>query len=402
MHIVQVTPYYAPAYAFGGVVRAVEGLTGALIRRGHAVTVLTTDALTPTSRHPGPLIDSLGGAQVIRVPNLSVWLRGRLNLSTPLRPKQYTAALAPADIVHLHELRTLEAQIVVPSAARAGVPVVLSPHGTLDRNTGRPMLKRLWDRWLTPRVARSIAAVIGLTDDEAADARALWRDLGLSPPLTFTVLNGIDPAEFAALDRAAAGAAFRQRYGIAPDAPVILFLGRLHPRKGVDVLVRAFHLLDDPAAHLAIAGPDEGMLTALRALAGGDARIHFTGYLDARARLEALAAADLFALPAVGEGLSLAALEALAAGVPAVLSPGCHLPQAAQAGAARIVGNDPDRLPEAAELAGALRDLLVDPGRRAQMRAAALRFIAEGYTWDAVGERMEAVYRQVRSAVPSA
>ncbi|MCS7070873.1 MAG: glycosyltransferase, partial [Anaerolinea sp.] len=138
MRIVQVTPYYAPAYAFGGVVRAVEGLTRALIQRGHTVTVLTTDALTPTTRYPGPSVEHLDGVQIIRVPNLSIWLRGRLNLSTPLHMRRCgDAAIAAADIVHLHELRTLEAQIAVPLAVRAGVPVVLSPHGTLDRRTGR-------------------------------------------------------------------------------------------------------------------------------------------------------------------------------------------------------------------------------------------------------------------------
>lgn len=401
MHIVQVTPYYAPAYAFGGVVRAVEGVTRSLIQRGHAVTVLTTDALTSTARHPGPLTETLDGARVIRARNASVALRGRLNLSTPFGLRQFTDVIAAADIVHLHELRTLEAQIVVPLAARSGVPIVLSPHGTLDRGTGRPMLKRLWDRWLTPRAARPIAAVIGLTDDETADALALWRDLGLPEPLTFTIPNGIDAAEFAALDGSNAGAAFRQRQAIADDAPVVLFLGRLHPRKGIDALVRAFHALAHPTAHLVIAGPDEGMRAALIALAADDARIHFTGYLDARARLEALAAADIFALPAVGEGLSLAALEALAAGVPAILSPGCHLPQAAEAGAALIAGDRADVPPPDAALTQALRDLLIDPERRARMSAAARRFIASGYTWDAVGERLESVYQQVRSAVSS-
>lgn len=401
MRIVQVTPYYAPAYVFGGVVRAVEGLTRSLIRRGHAVTVLTTDTLTPTARHPGPLTETLDGAQIIRARNLSVALRGRLNLSTPFGLRSFADVIAAADIVHLHELRTLEAQLVVPLAARSGVPIVLSPHGTLDRSTGRPMLKRLWDRWLTPRAARPIAAVIGLTDDETADALTLWRDLDLPAPLTFTVPNGIDAAEFAALDGSKVGVTFRQRHAIADDAPVVLFLGRLHPRKGIDALVRAFRALADPTAHLVIAGPDEGMQAALETLAADDARIHFTGYLDARARLEALAAADIFALPAVGEGLSLAALEALAAGVPAILSPGCHLPQAAEAGAALIAGDRADQIPPDAALTGALRDLLSDAARRARMSAAARRFIASGYTWDAVGERLESVYQQVRSAVSS-
>ena len=85
MHILHLTPYYAPAYAFGGVTRSVEGMTRALARRGHRVTVLTTDALDQTSRTDAPSDEMLNGVHVLRVRNLSPFLRGRLNLSTPYR-----------------------------------------------------------------------------------------------------------------------------------------------------------------------------------------------------------------------------------------------------------------------------------------------------------------------------
>jgi hypothetical protein len=83
MHILHVTSH-APAYAFGGVVRAVEGMARALERRGHRITVLTTDACNHDSRYNGPMQETMHGIEVFRVPNLSVWLRGRFNLSTPL------------------------------------------------------------------------------------------------------------------------------------------------------------------------------------------------------------------------------------------------------------------------------------------------------------------------------
>ena len=140
--------------------------------------------------------------------------------------------------------------------------------------------------------------------------------------------------------------AFRTRYGLG-DATVCLFMGRLHPRKGVEVLVRAFKQANIANTRLVIAGPDEGMLALLQAIK--DDRTIMTGYLDGQERLAALAAADIFCLPATGEGLSMAALEALAAGLPAILSPGCNLPEVAQYGAGLIVE------PQVEPLAAALR-----------------------------------------------
>ncbi len=384
MRILHLTPYYAPAYAFGGVTRAVEGLARALAARGHIVTVLTTDALSQSERFAGALDEVQDGVRVVRVRNRSAWLRGRLNLSTPLGMGQIAAdLLADADILHVHEFRTAENLLVTPTAARLGVPVALSPHGTLTLTTGRSALKSGWDRLLSPALARRFAAVIGLTAQEADEARAAWRSFGVDPArVRFAVVpNGVDPDEFADLP---GRDSFRARYGLG-DAPVCLFMGRLQARKGVDVLVRAFRQADVPGARLVIAGPDEGMLPVLQPLL--DERITLTGYLAGEDRLAALAAADVFCLPATGEGLSMAALEGLAAGLPAILSPGCNLPEAADAGAGLIVE------PQVEPLAAALHDLLTDPARRAAMGTAARALVRERFTWAAAAEQMEAVYR---------
>lgn len=117
-----------------------------------------------------------------------------------------------------------------------------------------------------------------------------------------------------------------------------------------------------------------------------DERMVMTGYLDGEERLKALAAADLFVLPATGEGLSMAVLEAMAASVPVLLSPGCNLPQVQPAGAGWIVEPDPS------ELAQALTQMLADPDRLQAMGAAARQFVAARYTWDKVAEQMEQVY----------
>ena len=386
MNLLHVTPYYAPAYPFGGVVRAVEGLAVALAARGHKLTVLTTDAGSRSGRVDAPAEEMRNGVRVIRLRNRAPKLRVSANLSTPAGLAGMARSLLPGmDLVHLHEFRTVEALQVTPEAVRAGVPIILSPHGTLTLETGRSFLKSRWDQLLSRRVADHLAAVVALTDAEAEDVRLLWARLGRTPPPLHIVPNGVNPADVTPSAPARAG--FRRRYELG-DAPVCLFLGRLHARKGVDVLAQAFLAANIPDTRLVIAGPDEGMQHGLEKL--GDPRIVLTGYLDADQRLAALAAADVFALPATGEGLSMAALEALAAGLPVILSPGCNLPEVEPAGAGLEVE------PALEPLTAALRLLLNDHELRMRMGAAARTLVESRFTWERVAEQMEAVYATLR------
>jgi len=391
VNLLHVIPYYAPAWAYGGSVRAATELTRALARAGHRVTVLTTDTISPSER-ASVLRETLDGVEVVRVRNLSNRLRGRLNLSTPrglAAAARTLIAERGIELMHCHELRTVENLRVVPVAEALDVPVVVSPHGTLPLSTGRPTLKRAWDRLLGGRLLPHFDAVIALTRDEAADARVLWAAQGVDIPV-YIVPNGVHLDEFAALPPRHVA---RARWNLG-EGPVVLFLGRLHERKGVQLLLPAFAgaLPHVPQARLLIAGPDEGMLAALQAQAralGLEERVVFTGLLTGPDRMAALAAADLFALPAEGEGFSMAVLEALACGLPVLLTPGCHFPEAAEAGAGVIV-------PRAVEpLREALIDLLGDADRRAAMGRAARALVESRYTWPQIVAQMEAAYAAV-------
>ncbi len=383
MHLLHITPYYAPAYAFGGVVSAVTGMTQALAARGHQVTVLTTDALDHYQRFQGNRDDVLSGVRVLRVPNLSVWLRGQLNLSTPWRMgRTAKSLLADIDVLHLHEFRTIENALIAPLAAHAHIPIVLSPHGTLIYATGRSTLKQTWDKLLSPPIAQQIQHVIGLTQQEVQDAKTLWQQFGHLDTTFSAIPNGVNAAEFASLPDANL---FRHRHTITDEA-IILFMGRLHARKGVDVLVQAFLAADLPDTTLVLAGPDEGMLPIIAPLLNN--KIIVTGYLNHQQRLEALAAASLFVLPAVGEGLPMAVLEAMAAGIPVLLSPGCHLPEVALAGAGMIVE------PEQNALQDALKTLLADKHHLSSMGQHAKNLIRQQFTWEKVATQLEDVYQQ--------
>ncbi len=389
MNVVFVLPYFAPAWGFGGVVRAAHGLSTALVARGHTITVITTDAGDNNARVlPAESIED--GVRVVRCRNRLPWLR-RVNLSSPAgMDRMLQDILSDADVLHVHELRTVENLIALAAARRFGVPVVLSPHGTLPYAAGRGGIKRGWD-WLFGRwMVRSVDHVLALTADEASEARSLWRRQGisLSESQVSIVSNGVDAESFAALPP---GKAFRERWDIPGDAGLVLFLGRLHERKGVHHLIDALALM--PETWLAVVGPDEGQLAALQAQAersGVRTRVFFAGLLTGQEKLAALAAADVLALPAVGEGLPMVVLEAMAAGLPVAVSDGCHLPEAIAAGAAVRLEPLTGRA-----IAAVLLPLLADPRRRQAMAEQGRKLIAGRYAWSQVAATVEDVYRQV-------
>lgn len=394
MRLLHIVPYYAPAWAYGGAVRAVTDLTRTLAAAGHTVHVLTTDTLSPTERI-AVRAETIDGVYVTRVPNRSNALRGKLNLSTPTGIGKTVRRLIDKhriEVVHCHELRTVENLRTVRIVKQAGLPLVVSPHGTLPVITGRGTVKRLWDRAFGRRLLPHFDRVIALTSNEAADARVIWAACGVPLPENKIAIvpNGVFLADFAHLPDPEP---FREQWNLG-SGPVVLFLGRLHERKGLHLLIPAFAeaVRDTPDARLLIAGPDEGMLDRLQVLVAQHdlaGRVIFTGMITGTDKLAALAAANLFALPAVGEGFSMAVLEAMACRLPVLLTPGCNFPDVVDAGAGLVTAR------EIAPLRDVLRDLLRDGNRRARMGQAARDLIEARFTWPQVVAQLETVYQDV-------
>lgn len=382
MHILHVSPYYAPAYSFGGVVSMLEGLVQAQVAQGHQVTVLTSDAFSLNEPYHGQLKTIRDGMTVIRCRNWVYPLR-RYNLDTPFSMRSVADNIMPdIDLVHLHEFRTVENLLVAPIAHKHKKPIVLSPHGTLTYTTGRSTLKSFWDLWLSPQITPYIQQVIALADSEKIDIQQTWQQFK-SEIETHVIPNGVNLAQYQNLPD---DKDFRQKYKL-DNAKIILFMGRLHQRKGVDVLAQAFHQANLHNTKLLLVGPDEGMQANIEAL--HDDNIIFTGFLAGNDRLKALASADVFVLPAIGEGLSMAVLEAMASGIPVLLSEGCNLPEAITAGAGQMIPID------ATNIANTLQTVLSDTEQLNQMGQNAQQLIAEQFTWDKIASQMTTLYKNL-------
>ena len=295
------------------------------------------------------------------------------------------------DLVHVHEIWNYGGYAATRAARNCGKPYVVSVHGELHE---WPLSQKRAKKWVyynavQRRLLQSADAIHALGKAEAERIAAL----GIGAPV-FVVPNGVPP-ELPRQADAADPSRLLRRWPQLAGKRVALFLGRLHAKKGLDVLARAFAEVADEsqAAALLVAGPDEDGSGASAAAyldsAGLSERAVFTGMLTGQDKLAAFAVSHVFALPSHSEGQSVAPLEAMAARLPIVLSEGCNFPEAADAGAGYVVANG------VAPLANTLRELLADDALSSRMGANARRMIEERHTWPVVAADMADAYRNV-------
>ncbi len=253
----------------------------------------------------------------------------------------------------------------------------------------KPWKKQTYYRWIErPLVLRGASVIQALNESEAQNIRALR----LRPPVV-VVPNGIDRQDAVEVDDSDREA-FLNRFPQVRDKTVILFLHRIDPKKGLDLLAKAFGSISRqfPNTHLVVAGPDNvGFTETARGYFKGagvdDSAFTFTGMLEGSLKRSALAAATVFVLPSYSEGFSMAVLEAMAAALPCVVTTGCNFPEAGEAGAANVVPA------EAEPLAQALAELLANPETAREMGRRARELVLKDYTWDSIAERMLEVLR---------
>ncbi|MHB8468462.1 MAG: glycosyltransferase [Gaiellaceae bacterium] len=336
MRILQVTSYYAPAWAYGGPPRVMSEFAAGLAGRGHEVTVLTTDVLDE-ERRARPRREVLDGVRVERFPNLSNRLAWRTKKYVP--PGLVLAAarrIRGFDVVHATDVRTLPTAVAYLAARAAGVPFCLSAHGSLPGSPGfRGMLKDAYDAVLVHPMLERAALLLAQTGHE----ERLYRESGgQGDAIELLPL----PLELRDVPARLEPGFLRARTGFPSELPVVLFLGRIHRLKGLGLLIAALEpLLRAGEAGLAVVGRDDGQWSEL-AVAHAElldaGAIRLVGPLYGLERFHAYADADVFSLtPRHWEETSLAALEAAATGTPLVLTEQADVPGLAEAGGGLVV-----------------------------------------------------------------
>ena len=392
------TPYSGEAWAYGGIARLAATLARDLARRGHAVTVATTDARDAAGRlraqssrrfSPWPPVTTTD-AVVLRVfPNVSNGLAYHHQLFLPIGLSAFLRAhIRDFDIAHLHACRNLLVEFAARHLRAAGVPFVTMPNGTAPRLERRLLAKRAFDRIVGEHALRDAARVIAVSEAE----RQQLFGIGVSKTSVALLPNPIDLDEFGV---PILRGRLRVRCSIKAG-PIVLFLGKLTPRKRVDLLVDAFARLDRSDATLVIAGNDMGAGSSVRDVIRTRAledRVRFTGLLRGHERLEALADADVVVYPSEHEVFGLVPLEALLAGTAVVVTGDSGCGEVIRAtGGGLVVSNDADAIGEAITV------VIREPERwRAEAARAAFR-VRELYGNEPVGDRLLDLYRAILGA----
>ena len=393
MRILHVIPSLAARY--GGPPKAAQELCRELVRRGQQVCIYTTDLDGP-ARLEVPVDQAIRGEDGVERWYFSTQRSGLYGFSIAL-VNAIRKNIKSFDVVHIHSLYRFSSTIAAHFCQRYEVPYILRPHGTLDPFIyHRHRLRKIvYERLIENRNLERAAAV----HFTAAEEMSLARSLGLKFRGVVVPL-GIDIATPTS-SRDELRADFAREWPAAHGKKVILFFGRLTLKKGLDLLVKAFGRIarSRTDVHLFLAGPDDegfGRKVHLWLKEEGVLdRTTFAGMLTGKRKEAALASADIFVLPSYTENFGLAVIEALAAGLPSVISNKINIwRELSNAGAAVVVNCD------AQEVASAISTLLDDAEQRNRLGEAGKRLVAEQFTWSIVADRMIALYREVASASP--
>jgi glycosyltransferase involved in cell wall biosynthesis len=400
----------------GPPVRILNVVVGASVRTGGA-TAFAAEAAVATSR--------AGGEASVFATDLALAPWGWMQRQRPIRPDELHPSLArtdfelfptrfprrlarsPAmvralrtevpncDVVHIHNLWQHPQYAAFRAAREAQVPYIVSPHGSLDpylRRRGRfrkAVASALWHQAMLEG-----AALIHVT---TSSEMRLISDIAPDIPRVI-VPCAVDTADFGALPPPHE---FRERHLAGYSGPLVVFLGRVTEKKGVDVLIKSFaHVLEHQPARLAVVGPDDGgqrpRLERLAENSGIGSQVDFVGGLYGRDRLAALSAADVWALSSHTENFGIAVMEALAAGCSVTISREVNLAEeVAEANAGLVADAEPRAF------AAGLLKLLGDPERRRSLSRAGREFAAR-YDWSEVTPRLLDMYRMAMGRKGSA
>ena len=387
MKISHVIPYMHPAA--GGPPVVVDRLSRELVARGHEVSVLTTDLYSgpdrtwATADHRPYRLDVFPASRGYGFAfSLGLW-------------KAMRTTLCQSDVVHLHTLWTFTSLAAARVCRAANVPYLVMPHGMLDPYSMQAgwLKKQVYGRifeWPQLRRAR------GMCYTHSEEQRLAAQTCRRLPPGCIVELGAESRPDCAP---EGLRAEFFDRHPELRGRTVVLFLGRVHAKKGLDLLIPAFDQVSRqrPDAHLLIVGPGEpAYVDSIRADVARrrlEPKITFTGVLYGHDKWAAMAASDLFVLPSYQENFGLSVVDAIRSGLPVLLSRRVNLwKDVVEAGAGRDCETSVESVAEK------LNECLADPAWRTAAVQAGERLLETRFNWKTTAAHLEQIYA---AAIPA-
>jgi glycosyltransferase involved in cell wall biosynthesis len=387
MQVLQIVPSISLIY--GGPSQMVLGLAPALARQGVEVTILTTDSNGDTGQKP---LDVPLNCPVEQDGYKIMYFR-----CAPFRRYKFSLDLLKwlnlhaheFNLAHIHALFSPISSVAATVCRRQKLPYILRPLGTLDPADLRKkrQLKQLYAAILErPNLAGAAAVHFTSVQEAKVSERFGVSTRDLVIPL------GVNPIQ------ETQGHEVLGKLGIPKDKPLVLFMSRIDPKKGLNLLLPALETLlaEELNFHFVLAGTNpqdpnyENKIKSQIQVSPLRSHTTITGFVTGKLKSSLLQAADLFVLPSYYENFGIAVAEAMVAGIPVVTSDQVHIYQEVQDSESGWVATT-----EVTSLTNLLRVALQNPSERRRRGLCAKEYALKSYSWDAIARQTMTAYQQI-------
>ena len=388
MNILHVAHFFYPCLSAGGVVNASYQIALNQVK-SNDVHVYTSDSCKERLKFEnGSYGVDVDGIKVDYFKNLSNKFKLATMLDTPLfAPFKIRNDIKNYDIIHIHEHRQTLAIFVSYFARKNNIPYIVQAHGSVLPFFQKETLKNLFDKAFGFKILHNASCVFALTEVE----RKQYIEMGVSEDRIEIVPLGINLEEYEDLVEFGN---FRSRFNLGDDEKLILFLGRIHEIKGLDLLIDSFNLLlrdSSSSIKLAIVGPDDGYLDILSKKIdenGLKENVIVTGPLYNEQKHEALVDCNLFVMPSRYESFTTSGLEAMACGKPLVLTKNNHIWDWVDGNVGLACDDDENSLKDA------MKRVLFDEELSKGFSENAKHLIKDKYNWDMINKQILDIYKK--------
>lgn len=364
---------------WGGPTQVITNLTKALSSKGVEITIYS-----PVRRGEEVVRPEGTNIKLFNVDYFDKWWIG---YSREFR-NEMERAPATFDLVHIHEMWHYSHYAASMAFRKESKPYIITLHGELNiERIHNSLKKKMYLSMIQKKILNKAAWLHTITDKETLQAQSICSNRNISK-----IPNGVDFDSFLNLPDKND---ILQYYPSVAGKKVLLFLGRINKIKGLDILVKAFGQLacnrDDLC--LIIAGPDnDGYKTEIVQLINDynvSDKVIFTGMISGHEKMSVLTGSDLFILPSYSEGFSISILEAMACGLPVIISNECNFPEVDEFHCGITIEHKDNKLKETIQI------MLQEPDRLKVMGNNARKLVKKKYTWDRIADDMLSMYELV-------
>lgn len=362
----------------GGTAERTFQMSRYLAKQGALCTVLTIDSDQLDERR----LTALQPAMIEVLPCL--WRRFNFPV---IYWRKILGMVKEADVIHLMGHWSILNALVYFATRQVGKPYVICPAGALPLFGRSRWLKRIFNFLVGKNIVRNASGWIVVTKGEFSHFEAY----GIPPSRLTVIPNGVSEENFPLVDTSE----FKRKHGL-PDAPMILFMGRLNPIKGPDLLLEAFisARITFTDFHLVFAGPDGGMLANLKKLAeqkNVSTIVHFIGYVDGADKVAAYRMANLLVVPSRQEAMSIVAVEAGFCGTPVLLTDQCGF------GEIKSIDTRLEVPATGTGIAAGMTSLLSEASKLDEISQSWSNFVKQRYSWSSLVPEYFKLYSAILS-----